>query len=106
VSAEEEVRLRFSLKETVYKAMHPLICQYVGFQEAEIQPLPDGSANVNLLLKSGAHERFGSVTAHWCRVGNFFLSTASVQLKEDVQIVGKHAGLCDLSLEHVQTSEP
>lgn len=83
MSTEEEVLLRFSLKESVYKAMHPLICQYVGFQEAEIQPLPDGSANVTLFLKSGAHKSFESVTAHWQRLGDFFLSTASVRLKED-----------------------
>jgi len=58
VTRDEEVLLRFSLKECVYKAMHPIICQWVGFQEAEITPHDDGTATVNLNLKSGAHEQF------------------------------------------------
>ena len=88
--------MRFSLKETVYKAMHPLICQYVGFQEAEIQPLPDGSADVTLLLKSGAHKKLGAITAHWRRMGEFFLSTASVDLKEDERIHTMDNDICNL----------
>jgi 4'-phosphopantetheinyl transferase EntD len=83
VSAAEEVLLRFSLKESVYKAMHPLICQFVSFQEAELQPLADGTAKVTLFLNSGAHTGFESVQAHWRRHGDYFLSTASVELKED-----------------------
>ncbi len=99
VSREEEVLLRFSLKESVYKAMHPLICHYVGFQEAEIKPLNDGTALVSLDLKSGQHHRFGEVTAHWRRISasdshktmeegdknhddDYFLSTSRVTLKE------------------------
>ncbi|KAL9187967.1 hypothetical protein ACHAXT_006345 [Thalassiosira profunda] len=80
VSKEEEVMLRFSLKESVYKAMHPIICQYVGFQEAEITPLPDGTAQTMLNLTSGAHEQLGIVvqSASWKRVGDYFLTSASV----------------------------
>jgi phosphopantetheine--protein transferase-like protein len=93
VSAEEEVLLRFSLKESIYKAMHPLICHYVGFQEAEIRPLPDGTADVTLQLKSGAHERFGEITAHWRRIDGFFLSSSSVRLKEGE---ASEEGSCEL----------
>jgi 4'-phosphopantetheinyl transferase EntD len=82
VSAEEEVLLRFSLKECLYKAMHPLICQYVGFQEAEVQPLENGTAIIHLMLKSGAHERLQNVTANWQRVGPFFLTSSSLRAKE------------------------
>ncbi len=85
---EEEVMLRFSLKESVYKAMHPLICQFVGFQEAEITPRNDGSATVFLDLKSGEHHRFDEVTAHWTRVDDngedYFLSASIVTLREGV----------------------
>jgi 4'-phosphopantetheinyl transferase EntD len=80
VSVEEEVLLRFSIKESLYKAMHPLICQYVGFQEAAVQPLVGGGVAASLNLRSGAHERFGEVTAHWRRLNGYFLSTASVSL--------------------------
>jgi|AntRauTorckE5430_2_1112549.scaffolds.fasta_scaffold09738_1 4'-phosphopantetheinyl transferase EntD len=83
VTRDEEVLLRFSLKESVYKAMHPLVCQFVGFQEAEIKPHNDGTATVTLNLKSGKHERFQEVKAHWRRIeGDYFLTSSSVTLKE------------------------
>jgi 4'-phosphopantetheinyl transferase EntD len=72
----------FSMKESLYKAMHPLICQYVGFQEAEVTPHVDGTATVVWNLKSGAHTRFGVVTTHWRRLGEYFLTSASVTLNE------------------------
>lgn len=84
ISRAEEVLLRFSLKESVYKAMHPLINQYVGFQEAEITPNPDGTAHVQLNLKSGKHENFGEITANWRFIlgRQYFLSSSSVTLKD------------------------
>jgi len=83
VTRDEEVLLRFSLKESVYKAMHPLICQFVGFKEAEITPNDDGTATVKLNLKSGAQERFQNVEAHWKRIeDDFFLTSSSVILKK------------------------
>ena len=83
VTRDEEVLLRFSLKESVYKAMHPLICQFVGFQEAEITPHNDGTASVKLMLKSGKHEEFQEVEAHWRRIkGDFFLTSSRVTLKQ------------------------
>eukprot|EP00577_Skeletonema_sp_RCC1716_P015050 CAMPEP_0113397516 /NCGR_PEP_ID=MMETSP0013_2-20120614/14429_1 /TAXON_ID=2843 ORGANISM="Skeletonema costatum, Strain 1716" /NCGR_SAMPLE_ID=MMETSP0013_2 /ASSEMBLY_ACC=CAM_ASM_000158 /LENGTH=443 /DNA_ID=CAMNT_0000282119 /DNA_START=194 /DNA_END=1526 /DNA_ORIENTATION=- /assembly_acc=CAM_ASM_000158 len=82
ISIGEEVMLRFSLKESVYKAMHPILCEYVGFQEAEITPFPDGTAKVVLNLQSGSHERLGIVvrSTSWRRLegGKFFLTTALV----------------------------
>jgi len=96
VTVEEEVLLRFSLKESIYKAMHPLICQYVGFMEAEVQPLADGTAETTFMLKSGAHEQFGTVSAHWQRIGEYFLSTASVRLREDATIAAIRGDECDL----------
>jgi len=82
VTAEEEVLLRFSLKESMYKAIHPLICQYVSFMEAEVQPLSDGTAEFLFQLKSGAHRQFGAITSHWRRDGDFFLSSASAALAD------------------------
>jgi hypothetical protein len=63
--------------------MHPLICQYVGFQEAEVRPLSDGTVQTVFHLKSGAHENFGVVTAHWRKEGGYFLSTSSVRLQQE-----------------------
>jgi 4'-phosphopantetheinyl transferase EntD len=90
ISIGEEVTLRFSLKESVYKAMHPILCEYVGFQEAEITPLPNGSAKVTLNLQSGSHERLGIVirSISWRRLDDgFFLTTALVGCDGGVPIV-------------------
>lgn len=79
--------LRFSLKESAYKAIHPLLCQYIGFHEAEIQPYNDGTANVTLFLRSGAHSQLESITSHWQCYGNqYFLSSSSATLKENCDI--------------------
>lgn len=83
VSADEEGVLRFSLKESVYKAMHPLINEYVGFQEAEIEPQPDGTANVRLYLKSGKHETMGlKVSASWRVVTTSTTEMTTMQQEE------------------------
>jgi 4'-phosphopantetheinyl transferase EntD len=85
VTRDEEVLLCFSLKESLYKAIHPLICQYVGFQEAKVTPCHDGMATVHWNHKSGIHERFRNVTAHWRRIDEYILSSASVKLTHDME---------------------
>lgn len=45
--------LRFSMKEAVYKALHPYVHRYVGFDEALIRPDIDCTASVELRLKQG-----------------------------------------------------
>jgi phosphopantetheine--protein transferase-like protein len=80
LSMEEEVLLRFSLKEAIYKAAHPLINQYVSFQEAEVTPVDDGTATCVWNLKSGAHTKLATATAHWRKVDKYFLSSACCTL--------------------------
>ena len=60
--------------------MHPIICQYVGFKEAEVTPLSNGKAKVTLNLTSRSHEQLGIVvlSASWKIIGDFFLTSASV----------------------------
>lgn len=81
VSVEEEILLRFSLKEAIYKAAHPLLCQYVGFQEAEVTPHADGTASCTWYLETEADKAIGNLKAHWTRLDEhgFFLTSASVQ---------------------------
>ena len=66
--------------------MHPILCEYVGFQEAEITPLPDGTASVVLNLTSRSHTNLGLAvqSASWRKVENFFLTSASVSLMSDL----------------------
>jgi enterobactin synthetase component D len=47
------ILLRFSIKESIYKALDPYVHRYVGFQEAEVHPDLQGTAEVELRLKNG-----------------------------------------------------
>jgi 4'-phosphopantetheinyl transferase EntD len=53
ISADEEVLLIFSFKESVFKAVHPYLKRSVGFREVEIEPKEDGTAVIVFLLESG-----------------------------------------------------
>lgn len=45
--------IRFSIKESIYKALHPLVHRYVDFHEAEVWPDLQGRARVDLRLERG-----------------------------------------------------
>ena len=80
-----------SLKEAIYKAAHPLLCQYVGFKEAEVVPHADGTATCDWFLESDADKRIGNLTAHWriLEDDGFFLTSASVYSKDaDTKLCG------------------
>jgi phosphopantetheinyl transferase (holo-ACP synthase) len=46
---DEEVTLRFSMKEAVFKALNPLVKRYISFLEVEVWPKEDGSAVINFI---------------------------------------------------------
>ena len=59
----------------MYKAVHEHMHDHrvIGFQEVELVPHADGRCDVGLLFQDS--ERV-VVTAHWRRVGDFFLTSA------------------------------
>jgi 4'-phosphopantetheinyl transferase EntD len=71
------VTLHFSLKEALYKAIDPVVGRHVGFHEASLTPLPDGSVAIALALArdDGAF----SAAGFWTEIENHFLTTARVQ---------------------------
>ncbi|TFJ80029.1 hypothetical protein NSK_008587 [Nannochloropsis salina CCMP1776] len=84
ISGESELLLRFSLKESVYKAIYPFLRRYVAFQEAEVTPHVDGTSTIVLLLKGGAAEGLFEAEGHWQQVdnGRFFLTAVWVRKVE------------------------
>ena len=64
IPSEEEVLLRFSFKESVFKAIHPFLKRSVGFHEVEIEPKPDGTAKITFLLETNSSFKY---TAEWRR---------------------------------------
>ena len=54
--------LRFSLKESVFKAIHPLVKRHVSFKEVEVYPQADGYATIQPLFDC-SEDTGGSVLA-------------------------------------------
>jgi 4'-phosphopantetheinyl transferase EntD len=50
---DQAVMVRFSLKESIYKAIDPHVRRFVGFHEVDVLLLPDGRAQVEPHLQRG-----------------------------------------------------
>lgn len=57
--------MRFSIKESIYKALDPYVHRYVGFHEAEVTPDLHGSAAVALRLTGGEGPFHVDARYHW-----------------------------------------
>lgn len=68
--------LHFSIKESIYKAIHPHVERYVGFQEAELHLGPNGSAGVTMHLTGG--EGPYAIRTHYHWLDHHLLTTARV----------------------------
>ena len=71
----EAVRLRFALKEAVYKCIDPHVQRYVRFQEVEVFPEDAGATDVRLSLPEFAG-RSVLVRAWWLRLDAHLIATA------------------------------
>jgi 4'-phosphopantetheinyl transferase EntD len=72
-----QVRVRFSAKEAIYKALDPFVRRYVGFREVEVGLRPDGGARVVMLLPPG--EGAFDVDVRWMRRDGLVLTTARIR---------------------------
>ncbi len=63
-SAEEDVMLRFSFKEAVFKAIHPYLARSVDFDEVEVFPQEGGKAEVKFKLKQEQSSLRAEVSWH------------------------------------------
>jgi enterobactin synthetase component D len=75
-----EVKLRFSAKEAIYKALDPFVRRYVGFKEVAVRPLHGGGAEVGVHLPSS--EGAFVIEVRWLRWEGFVLTTARVERGE------------------------
>jgi len=72
-----EVKLRFSAKEALYKALDPFVRRYVGFHEVTVRPLEGGAARVELRLRTS--EGPFDVDVTWLRRDGFIVTTSKVR---------------------------
>jgi len=59
------ILLRFSLKEALYKALHPHLNRYVGFMEARVDLDLDGTADITLHLEEPRPDLSVSARYRW-----------------------------------------
>ena len=71
------ILLRFAIKEAIYKGIAPRLRRYVGFEEAQITRLANGSACVELTLKDGNEPTHIEARYDWIPDG--LLATARVR---------------------------
>ena len=71
---QRAVLLRFSAKESIYKAIDPFVQRYVSFKEAHVTPADDGSARVVMSLRP--EEGAFDVEVRWLRRDGLILTTA------------------------------
>lgn len=79
VSEQEDLTLRFSLKEALYKAIHPLVEQSISWQSVLVSPRRDGSVELQL---DELERRTGvrmAVEARWVRQDGFYVTTAAAR---------------------------
>ncbi len=75
-----ELLLRFSIKESIYKALDPYVHRYVGFHEAEVTPDLNGGAAVRLHLEKG--EGPFTVRAHYQWLHGRLLTSARIRAED------------------------
>jgi 4'-phosphopantetheinyl transferase EntD len=68
--------IHFSIKESIYKAIHPHVQRYVGFHEAELDLGPNGSAGVTMHLRDG--EGPFEIQAHYHWLDHHLLTSARI----------------------------
>jgi enterobactin synthetase component D len=68
--------IRFSAKESIYKAVDPFVRRYVSFKDAEVWPREDGSANV--LLRLRPEEGAFSVDVRWWQWNALLMTSARI----------------------------
>jgi 4'-phosphopantetheinyl transferase EntD len=71
-----EVLLRFSAKESIYKAIDPFVARWVGFKEVSVSPHPAGDAAVVARLAEGPFD----IEVRWRRFDGIVLTTARASL--------------------------
>jgi 4'-phosphopantetheinyl transferase EntD len=71
------VLLRFSVKESVYKALDPFVRRYVGFHEVAVRMRDDGSCEVTPYLSGG--EGPFTIDARWGHEDAIVVTSARVE---------------------------
>ena len=76
-----DTAIRFSIKEAIYKALHPYLLRYIGFGEVAVWPSPDGIDRVEPFLGPGENLFAFDARHYW--VESRVFSTVRVRPRSD-----------------------
>ena len=77
-AATHDLLLRFSLKESIYKAIDPHLKRYVDYRECAVWPASNGEARVELFLEAG--EPRLECHASWFDLGEHVITLARARV--------------------------
>ena len=80
--AATDLLLRCSLKEALYKALHPLVRRTIRWHTVQIEPMPDGSCELKMAELEAAVGFGLSASARWQLQSGFFVTTAMASLQD------------------------
>lgn len=72
-----DTAIRFSVKEAIYKALHPFLRRYIGFGEVAVWTSPDGNNRVEPFLQGGEGPFHFDARHTW--IGSRVLSTVRIR---------------------------
>ena len=101
--------LRFSIKESIYKALDPYVNRYVAFKEASVAPDLEGRAEVALHLEHGEGPFEVEACYHWLwgrivtsvRIRRLTAASTTHTIRQSPEADG-----CDRSIIDVRDREP
>jgi enterobactin synthetase component D len=76
-----DTAVRFSMKEAIYKALHPFLRRYIGFGEVAVWPSPDGIDRIEPFLGEEAGQFAFDARHYW--VENRVFSTVRVRPRSE-----------------------
>ncbi|KAL1508613.1 hypothetical protein AB1Y20_004710 [Prymnesium parvum] len=82
LDARADALLRFSLKEALYKATHPLVRASIPWHSVTVWPAADGGCRVDASTLEKSLQVRLQLEAQWEEREGFFVSTAAVELLE------------------------
>jgi 4'-phosphopantetheinyl transferase EntD len=88
-----DLLLRCSLKEALYKALHPLVRRTIKWHTVQVQPQPDGTCE---LVLDALEEDVGfgiGATARWHLKDGFYVTTAAASLRRVPEREGEREGM-------------
>lgn len=79
-SSEEDVMLRFSFKESIFKALNPLLKRHIGFKEVDVFPQANSTAEIRFHLNGSIADQLicTKYSANWRKFNDYCVTSVII----------------------------